>query len=193
MRTHGTLTKWNDDRGFGFITPAKGSPDIFVHISEFPREGGRPTINELISFEVVPGPDGKQRAVRIMRPGQKSARSPATRTREQPRSDWLPRAVTLLAFVVLGSYGYSQYKQIRAQAKDELVEEPVYQASSAEDPSPKESEQLALPASSYSCDGRTMCSQMHSCEEATYFIRNCPGTKMDGNGDGEPCEQQWCN
>ena len=39
MRKHGTLTKWNDDRGFGFITPAKGDRDIFVHISEFPRDG----------------------------------------------------------------------------------------------------------------------------------------------------------
>ena len=47
-------------------------------------------------------------------------------------------------------------------------------------------------ASAYSCDGRTHCSQMRSCEEATYFLKNCPGTKMDGNYDGVPCEQQWC-
>ncbi|MEF9948061.1 MAG: excalibur calcium-binding domain-containing protein [Comamonas sp.] len=33
---------------------------------------------------------------------------------------------------------------------------------------------------------------MTSCEEATYFLRNCPGAKMDGNGDGVPCEKQWC-
>ncbi|HWL62907.1 MAG TPA: excalibur calcium-binding domain-containing protein [Steroidobacteraceae bacterium] len=38
-----------------------------------------------------------------------------------------------------------------------------------------------------------MCSQMGSCEEAKYFIRNCPGTEMDGDGDGVPCERQWCN
>ena len=44
----------------------------------------------------------------------------------------------------------------------------------------------------YSCDGRIWCSQMHSCEEATFFINNCPGTKMDGNHDGVPCERQWC-
>ncbi len=51
----------------------------------------------------------------------------------------------------------------------------------------------ALPATSaYRCDGRTMCSQMHSCDEAKYFLQNCPGTKMDGNHDGVPCEQQWC-
>jgi len=47
-------------------------------------------------------------------------------------------------------------------------------------------------SSSYSCDGRTHCSQMTSCEEATFFLRNCPGTKMDGNYDGVPCEQQHC-
>ncbi len=44
----------------------------------------------------------------------------------------------------------------------------------------------------YACDGRTHCSQMRSCAEATFFIRHCPNTKMDGNGDGVPCEKQWC-
>jgi hypothetical protein len=28
--------------------------------------------------------------------------------------------------------------------------------------------------------------------EAKYFLKNCPDTKMDGNNDGTPCEQQWC-
>jgi len=42
------------------------------------------------------------------------------------------------------------------------------------------------------CDGRTRCCQMTSCEEATYFINNCPGTQMDGDDDGVPCERQWC-
>jgi hypothetical protein len=44
----------------------------------------------------------------------------------------------------------------------------------------------------YQCDGRTHCSQMSSCEEATFFLRNCPNVKMDGNADGIPCEKQWC-
>jgi hypothetical protein len=34
---------------------------------------------------------------------------------------------------------------------------------------------------------------MTSCAEARYFLANCPDTRMDGNNDGEPCEQQWCN
>ncbi len=51
---------------------------------------------------------------------------------------------------------------------------------------------LTSSASSFTCDGRKHCSQMTSCAEATYFIQHCPNTKMDGNNDGIPCEQQWC-
>jgi hypothetical protein len=44
----------------------------------------------------------------------------------------------------------------------------------------------------FTCDGREYCSQMTSCEEAKYFIKNCPNTKMDGDHNGIPCEKQWC-
>jgi Excalibur calcium-binding domain len=44
----------------------------------------------------------------------------------------------------------------------------------------------------FHCDGRTRCSEMTSCDEARYFLRNCPGVKMDGDGDGIPCENQFC-
>lgn len=47
--------------------------------------------------------------------------------------------------------------------------------------------------SGFSCDTRKHCSQMRSCEEAKYFLANCPGVKMDGDGDGIPCEEQWCS
>jgi len=45
----------------------------------------------------------------------------------------------------------------------------------------------------FRCDGRMHCSEMRSCAEATYFIQHCPNTKMDGDGDGVPCERQWCS
>jgi restriction system protein len=44
----------------------------------------------------------------------------------------------------------------------------------------------------YSCRGKTHCSQMNSCEEAKFYLRNCPGVKIDGDGNGLPCEKQWC-
>lgn len=42
------------------------------------------------------------------------------------------------------------------------------------------------------CDSRKYCNQMTSCDEATWFLKNCPGVSMDGDNDGVPCEQQWC-
>ena len=48
-------------------------------------------------------------------------------------------------------------------------------------------------SSSFKCDGRTHCSHMRSCEEAKFFIQNCPNTQMDGDNDGIPCEKQWCS
>lgn len=51
---------------------------------------------------------------------------------------------------------------------------------------------IASLTAKFRCDGRTQCSHMTSCEEATWFLRNCPGTTMDGDNDGVPCETQWC-
>jgi endonuclease YncB( thermonuclease family) len=50
----------------------------------------------------------------------------------------------------------------------------------------------AAVAGAYRCDGRRYCTQMRSCAEATWFLRHCPDTRMDGDHDGVPCETQWC-
>jgi hypothetical protein len=44
----------------------------------------------------------------------------------------------------------------------------------------------------FSCRGKVHCSEMRSCKEAMYYQQNCPGTKLDGDADGVPCEDQWC-
>ena len=40
----------------------------------------------------------------------------------------------------------------------------------------------------FRCDGRQYCSQMTSRAEAEYFLQHCPDTRMDGDYDGIPCE-----
>ena len=45
---------------------------------------------------------------------------------------------------------------------------------------------------SFRCDGSIHGSQMTSWAEAKFFVKHRPGTKMDGNGDGVPSEQQRC-
>lgn len=178
MRKHGTLKKWNDDRGFGFVSPAQGSEELFVHISAFPKGGERPRLNELLSFETEVGENGKLRAVRIMRAGQNSASSRTPKKRRPKQSSGISGVVfSLLAIAIIGGYGYSRFTRIE-------FEPPAVQAAAT-------SPARAPPA--FECDGRTMCSQMTSCAEAQYFLEHCPGTKMDGDNDGKPCEQQWCN
>ena len=50
----GTVKFFNTQKGFGFITPADGSRDVFVHISAVER-AGMSTLNEgqRVSYDVV--------------------------------------------------------------------------------------------------------------------------------------------
>ena len=95
----------------------------------------------------------------------------------------------LIALVIVALLGWQGYKHFSAQPAPPaaLVEQPA-------PVSPNIPAAAPAPAAtrSFKCDGRIYCSQMTSCEEATYFLRSCPGVKMDGNNDGVPCEQQWC-
>jgi uncharacterized membrane protein YsdA (DUF1294 family)/cold shock CspA family protein len=58
----GKLTKWKDDRGFGFIKPVDGSQEIFLHISELKDATRRPQENDTIYYHSVVDSDGKVRA-----------------------------------------------------------------------------------------------------------------------------------
>ncbi|MBG6082073.1 excalibur calcium-binding domain-containing protein [Rubrivivax gelatinosus] len=67
-------------------------------------------------------------------------------------------------------------------------------AASAAEPTRRETVPVPTARSSrFSCDGRTRCTQMRSCEEAKFFLDHCPGVQMDGDHDGIPSEQQWCH
>jgi len=46
--------------------------------------------------------------------------------------------------------------------------------------------------SSFTCAGKTRCHQMVSCEEAMFYLKNCPNVEIDGDGDGVPCEKELC-
>ena len=55
----GTVKWFNDSKGFGFITPSDGSPDVFVHFSEIVADGFKSlTEGQKVEFETQPGPKG---------------------------------------------------------------------------------------------------------------------------------------
>lgn len=188
QRYAGTLKKWNAERGFGFITADDGNQDIFVHISAFVRGGSDPRVGEALSFEVEPDRNGKRSAVRVRRLGDPmlEEKPPRPLRLSKSRNDNAPgffsSLVGLLLVCAVAFYAYSKYST-RAAVYDSILPAPAASISPGK---------LPVPAN-FKCDGRNTCSQMTSCQEATLFLQNCPGMNMDGNGDGVPCEQQFCS
>ncbi|RQP09386.1 MAG: DUF1294 domain-containing protein [Microbacteriaceae bacterium] len=64
VRMSGVLTTWNDERGFGFVSPAVGGPDVFVHISAFGADDPRPVQGDEIGYVLEYSREGKPRAGR---------------------------------------------------------------------------------------------------------------------------------
>ena len=186
MRIQGTLKKWNDHRGFGFVTPTDGGPEVFIHISEFPRDGDRPKIGERLSFETEFNKDGKPRAANVRCPDRVPIRrAPPSHPSTRDRPSLFGRLIPLVLVVVVGAYGYKAFMRYDTPAPTPMSAVP---AKSIAD----QNHAPAAITARFRCDGRAHCSQMTSCEEAKFFLRNCPDVKMDGDYDGVPCEEQWC-
>src|SRR3546814_11617295 len=61
-RIEGTLTTWNDERGFGFIAPDRGGSEVFVHIKAFKGLRERPHERQRVRFRIATAAGGKPRA-----------------------------------------------------------------------------------------------------------------------------------
>ena len=84
MRFEGTLTSWNDERGFGRLESSQGGEPIFVHVSAWPQGNGQPQLNQAVTFEVEVGPKGKRaRNVELVR-----VRSAPRQSERATRAQW---------------------------------------------------------------------------------------------------------
>jgi cold shock CspA family protein len=203
----GTLKKWDDDKGFGFIRREDEGTDVFIHVSALKNLSRRPRAGDIVVFRIVTEA-GKTRAadaeIEGMRPvddnpGTWWTLEPIEQQRAEPRENAArvqkdgirvkPRrrrerpgllaritpVVVLTALVAAGSKVADLLRDMPAQAKPPQI----LPAATPEPPR-------------FTCEGKTRCSQMNSCEEAMFYLENCPGTKMDGDADGIPCEDQHC-
>ncbi|KRV88128.1 excalibur calcium-binding domain-containing protein [Aeromonas veronii] len=190
------------------------SAGLFVHVTALQSDGRVPEPGERVTYLIGSGQDGKPRALQVFFPDRpltladavpsaatsatrsaapsaapsfRAASQPprptSTRERSNPyrrrKSSWSGKLIPLLVLVGL----FSIYSRFSAESMAPL---PVSSFNQEEVSTPQATTFIRQ------CDGRQHCSQMTSCEEATWFLQNCPGTKMDGEGDGIPCENQWC-
>jgi CspA family cold shock protein len=62
MATETGIVKWfNNEKGFGFITPESGGKDLFAHHTDILGTGFKSLEeNQRVSFDVAEGPKGPQ-------------------------------------------------------------------------------------------------------------------------------------
>lgn len=61
----GRIVNWRDDKGYGFVKPVDGGPEVFLHISAFTPRRIRPEGNELVRYELVRDARGRPQAVSV--------------------------------------------------------------------------------------------------------------------------------
>jgi cold shock protein len=63
---NGTVKWFNATKGFGFIAPASGGKDVFVHISALERAGLTSLADDQkVTYDVESGRDGRESATNL--------------------------------------------------------------------------------------------------------------------------------
>lgn len=186
MRHQGKVTKWVDDKGYGFISADGLTEQVFVHVSAFAKTQERPFVGEAVTFEVAEDAKKGLQAYNVLFPNR-PIRSPIkTKPKKIKRQNNYSSVIVIFA-LVFGYALWGKYKPL----KFETDVDSDYQATSLEQ-STSTKQFKVMQSAAFQCSGKKSCSEMTSCAEATYYLNNCPGTVMDGDGDGRPCEDQWC-
>lgn len=83
MEKRGTLIRWDDDKGFGFIRPTEGGRELFVHISAV-RGEQRPSTGSEVIYQADQDELGRPRATYMRNAGTWQLDDPSIR--RKPRS-----------------------------------------------------------------------------------------------------------
>ncbi|MGY6277407.1 cold shock domain-containing protein [Methylomonas sp. MgM2] len=198
----GKLIKWDDEKGFGFIEPQNSAEQVFFHISTLQGTTRRPVVGDTLLFNVVSDEKGRRKAADVSIEGVKSVfaerslgkNNPYDRQNKPLRTEagrsrqFKPRRGSGRA-----GFGFGVVVMVIAVlfGVDQIQKRRFFVDLSTPSSEVDEFDTLAV-ESSFKCEGKTRCTQMTSCEEAMFYLNNCPGSVTDGDGDGRPCEDQWC-
>jgi uncharacterized membrane protein YsdA (DUF1294 family)/cold shock CspA family protein len=101
MKLNGTLKEWNDDKGFGFISPCAGGADVFAHISAFQNRSGRPKTGDVVIYHPEKSEDGRLRAVSVSYSDEKTGKL----HHKSERGLWLAMLVSLAFLITILVFG----------------------------------------------------------------------------------------
>lgn len=99
MRATGKIASWNNDKGFGFITPNDGGKRIFVHITALNKRQKKPQINQPVSYNTSTDKQGRPCAIKVSRAGE----SPASNTNIKKSSKATIGAALFLIIVCIST------------------------------------------------------------------------------------------
>jgi len=77
MRSKGKIASWNDDKGFGFVTPFDGGAKLFIHIKAFKNRSRRPEANDVVTFSITKDKQGRTQAADATLAGEKLSKKSA--------------------------------------------------------------------------------------------------------------------
>ena len=66
-RAVGKITHWNEEKGYGFITPSSGANRVFVHIRAFKNRHLPPEFNQVVLYTLSTDKQGRPCAVKVTR------------------------------------------------------------------------------------------------------------------------------
>lgn len=194
MIQSGKIKNYHQERGFGFIQNDQGQ-DIFFHIKDFPK-GVLPQVGERLTFAIAQDKkSNKTKAVNITRldypdvqqvpsmhqPERIISKPRQKQSQREEATSPLVWILTVIAVISAGIFAYNFVQKSLHRhdlANQSVNEETLSVANTQADSNPH----------GFKCDGRVHCTEMSSKAEADWFVANCPGTKMDCDGDGDACE-----
>ena len=96
------------------------------------------------------------------------------------------RLILVLVLASVAWYGWGKYEaNVRAE-RAAAGHQPARKAVAAP------GKEVVEPLTFFTCDSRSSCAQMTSCEEVRFFVKNCPAVNLGASGESPSCLKQWC-
>ena len=162
------------DSGGRFIRRFRG-PFQFLHIRAVSDRRSRPSVGMLVTYEIGSASDGRPRAQDVRYVGPSSNAGTGRLRLAVPAVLF---SALLLALVYL--------LWVRLSHPNSTIASSAYKILFAREALRSNAHFQCMPE-------KSSCSAMTSCAEAFFHQEACGVPGMDGDGDGIPCERQWCN